>query len=639
MQLVAGYLVAMALSIIDSHPGRTRQALHGNRSQSVGRYRSIASIMLMLAMLVCLVEGGSHHASSYHSAFIKPWMKGSGSKNSPGHGQESGSSDVRDQSRPAGAKAIEGEKLGAGDRIHRVMKSGIPPALLFLFGTTESASASPLNRQAIVLKSPFFQGWLVRVTDHDKKGSFVLIIGSFSSKDSEEYDEHYIFCGIDSKKTGENARGTSECQLNCEIFPDPRSVTISGDKASTPLSRKLPLHYVPPTNITWRAAGLGQFTLSEHMCSADLKFDNFKLRFNATNRLPWSSNNPEGGGPEGWLGYTNLLPCHYFVHSVGSPCEYRIDIEPQPLGPGPDESLLPLPPPAPFFPLVPEREDQAQLGPGVGMDMPGLGAMAARGDRFRRHARFLSDYSGGRGQPTMNDFSAMDDLLIPRAPPHENIGVDAGAPATGGEAMARQKSRIVGRGLAHIEGNHGTFFPEGWVWAQAVTADNSASMSLVTGKFVIGPVAPMNSVLYLRTHNRTRVFRSTDMDRMQVRCIDHSRGEVALTAMSIKDGTKVEVAIKGSPQSWTKPSPVIHIPTAHGFSNNPGCRETYTALATLKCYRRVNARTDLVSLLRPEYELEEELEFPLTALEFGAGFLTRIIRSGVGFRVPWSSET
>lgn len=599
-------------------------------------------LSLWLALVV-IVDASSPHG---HSAFIKPWMKGaSGQGGKEGAGNEGSSRQPEEQSRPAPSASIEGEGVGIGSRVRKIFRTGLPPALFFLFGTTESASASPLNPQAIVLKSPFFQGWLVRVTDHEKKGSFVLIIGSFSSRDSEEYDEHYIFCGIDSKKTDENGRGLSECQLNCEIFPDPRSVTIAGDKASNPLSRKLPFHYTPPTNITWRAAGLGQFTLNENVCRADLKFDNFKLSFNATNRLPWSPNNPEGGGPEGWLGYTNLLPCHYFVHSVGSPCEYRVDIEPQPLGPGPDESLLPLPPPAPFFPLVPEREGQGD-GSGQGMDIPGLGTMAhpedraaveaavlmaAHGDggsglrlssRSRRHIQFMNEHAYA-GQPAMPGYSAVDDFLSPQA-----------LEGAAGEPAPKQKSRITGRGLAHIEGNHGTFFPEGWVWAQAVKADNSASISFVTGKFVIGPVAPMNSVLYLRTHNRTRIFRSTDMDRMQVRCIDHSRGEVAMTAVSIKDGGKVELTIKGSPQSWQQRSPIIHIPTANGFSNNPGCRETYTAVASVKCYRRINARSDLVSLLRPEYELEEELEFPLTALEFGAGFLTRIIRNNGGWKLP-----
>jgi hypothetical protein len=48
----------------------------------------------------------------------------------------------------------------------------------------------------------------------------------------------------------------------------------------------------------------------------------------------------------------------------------------------------------------------------------------------------------------------------------------------------------------------------------------------------------------------------------------------------------------------------------------------------------VNKRNDLVSYLHPEYELEEEVTFPLTALEFGAGFLSQIVRTRAS-RFPW----
>ena len=185
--------------------------------------------------------------------------------------------------------------------------------------------------------------------------------------------------------------------------------------------------------------------------------------------------------------------------------------------------------------------------------------------------------------------------------------------------------RICGRGWAHIEGNYGTFFPEGWVWSQAVNEDNTASMSLIMGKFKIGIVSPLSTVLYVRSAKRTRIFRSTDLDKIKVQRIDHSRGEVALTAVSLRDGSKVEVVIKGTSAWWVADALPIHIPTATGFSKEPGCRETYSATAKVRCFRQVNARRDVVSILRPEYELEEELEFPLTALEFGAAFLDTLI--------------
>ena len=124
-------------------------------------------------------------------------------------------------------------------------------------------------------------------------------------------------------------------------------------------------------------------------------------------------------GPEGWLGYTSLLPCHYFVHSVGSVCEYRVDVG--------------------------------------------------------------------------------------------------------------KETTLKGTGFAHVEGNHGTVFPEGWVWSQGVNRFNNVSMSLVLGKFSIGGLNPLSVVLFVRTGHLTRVFRSTDLDRIHIDCVDASTGRVSLT--------------------------------------------------------------------------------------------------------------
>jgi hypothetical protein len=57
--------------------------------------------------------------------------------------------------------------------------------------------------------------------------------------------------------------------------------------------------------------------------------------------------------------------------------------------------------------------------------------------------------------------------------------------------------------------------------------------------------------------------------------VDHSRGEVLVTAVSRLDGCKAEISIRGGPPSWKREAPLLHIPTRDGFSNNPGCRETY----------------------------------------------------------------
>ena len=544
-----------------------------------------------------------------NAAFVGPW--GAWSKaNSKSSSKSASSTSSSTQS-----KDLKGSGGASVDnRGRKLLKGGLPPTLLILFGSAEAVQASPLNRQAIMLKSPFFQGWLVRVTDHENSGSFVLIVGSFSMAESDKYDEHYIFCGIEAKKLSNDGFYVSECAFHSELFPSTDTVTISGGKATTPLTSRLPFHGSPTVNISWAAENVGHFKFQDETCEADLNFDDFRLRFNATSRLPWSNDlHANSAGPEGWLGYTSLLPCHYFVHSVGSLCDYSIELPVRDSA----EDFLPAPPPPPHLPGL--REPSL---PGISDRISSIFLARDHETSMRQQALYRS--IGGVAF-TSNDWSVL------AAPGTSLNGGASPRPLEEGENRNYKPERICGRGWAHIEGNHGTFFPEGWVWAQAVNEDNSASMSLVMGKFKIGVVAPLSTVLYVRSAKHTRIFRSTDLDKIKVERIDHSCGEVALTAVSPRDGSKVEVIIKGSSSWWVSDALPIHIPTATGFSRDPGCKETYSATAKIRCYRQVNARRDVVSILRPEYELEEELEFPMTALEFGAGFLeSRVGKRDIG---------
>ena len=188
----------------------------------------------------------------------------------------------------------------------------IPPVLLFLLSTTH-ANASPLNKQLISLNGPFFQGWLIRMIDHKNSLSFIFIVGSFSKYRSNIYDEHYVFCGISSPSYNNHI----------ESFPSPSSVTITSSKAPS----LIPIINPTLANITWMAHGLGSFTLTDQQFIGDFIFkDHFHISFNSTGRYPWNKDNHHlFDGPEGWLGTSTVfLPCHYYVHSVGSHCSYRI---------------------------------------------------------------------------------------------------------------------------------------------------------------------------------------------------------------------------------------------------------------------------------------------------------------------------
>ena len=196
----------------------------------------------------------------------------------------------------------------------------VPPSILFFLLGVKKCNASPLNKQVVAINGPFFQGWLVRSIDHVQQSSFILIIGSFSSAGNAEYDQHYIFVGINSPDRGSE---------HYELFPTEDDVIISStafdkNKPVPPLRSSNWISSISTTNITWSAKNIGYFECGDMNCVADLNLSpSCRLKFNCTDRLPWSKSNFKAG-PEGWLGYTPFLPCHYYVHSVGSLCNYMI---------------------------------------------------------------------------------------------------------------------------------------------------------------------------------------------------------------------------------------------------------------------------------------------------------------------------
>ena len=355
---------------------------------------------------------------------------------------------------------------------------GIPPLLLILL-LPEVREASPLNPQAVSLRGPFFQGWLFRTVDHSQNVSAIVIVGSFSSKKKERFDEHYICCGIHSPSSG---------HLHFELFPSPQSVKMIG---GLPLSQ--PYH----ANITWMADGIGFFHLEGDQGHLQLGIEDLRIDMKFKQRRGWEELN-ERAGPEGWLAYTPLLPCHYSVHSVGSNCDYSI---------------------------------------------------------------------------------------------------------------ACNQLRCQGNGFTHIEGNHGTFFPEGWVWSQAIGPTNDESFSMIGGKFVIGVLSPINWVIYLRTKSRRYIFRTTDLCSIQY-SISPADGQVSVTGTSFDGRCRIELRLESS--KLISYGPPIFIPTSSGFQNSPGCRETYTATVEAKVFE--------CAVDGSHWELRHELKFEQAALEFGGQF-------------------
>jgi hypothetical protein len=120
---------------------------------------------------------------------------------------------------------------------------------------------------------------------------------------------------------------------------------------------------------------------------------------------------------------------------------------------------------------------------------------------------------------------------------------------------------------------------------------------------------PTTCVLYLRRRNgKVLVFRTTDLDVVRF-TTERATGNLKLTATSLFKKQRVEVTIQTCGNVSLAFDARVQVPTACGFSNSPGCVETYTATATI----RVTDTTDP--------SLQEEYVFPLTALEYGGAFI------------------
>ena len=170
---------------------------------------------------------------------------------------------------------------------------------------------------------------MIYAIDHVNQVSAIVIIGSFSAIATKHYTEHYIFTAV----------STTEGVHHYEAFPEPEDVCIKSGESNL--------------NMTWTSSKHGYFSIDNNICQLDFRLnggtrsdnnnsssnassnDSTKresklachITFKSINRFPWSFDDPLTAGPEGWLGKSMLLPCHYYIYSTGSDVSYRIELE------------------------------------------------------------------------------------------------------------------------------------------------------------------------------------------------------------------------------------------------------------------------------------------------------------------------
>jgi hypothetical protein len=173
-------------------------------------------------------------------------------------------------------------------------------------------------------------------------------------------------------------------------------------------------------------------------------------------------------------------------------------------------------------------------------------------------------------------------------------------------------TEYTGKGYTHIEGNYGSFFPNGWVWSQAIHPDNKASFVLTAMKFNIGFIEPLAFMLFVRKGDKRMIFRTAGLNNIRYD-LDGIVGFVNITAYSLCGKSRVNIIITPKTSiAGGSFGPPLYIPTATGFTNHPGCIETYTAVANI-----ISSEYDYQT---QSYVESDRIEFPSTALEFGGSF-------------------
>ena len=166
----------------------------------------------------------------------------------------------------------------------------------------------------------WFEGWFIRFVDHAAGLSVALILGSMrlpgrSASAAGAFDEHLLVLAF-SDASGHHSTGHV-------VVGEREAVLLGGGAGPLPAS----LSASAPPRWEWRSQANGFIRGSGDALSLDVTVDGARLVANiSAPRVPWSESAPNRAGPEGWLGRTGLLPCHYFVHSFASPAAYELSI-------------------------------------------------------------------------------------------------------------------------------------------------------------------------------------------------------------------------------------------------------------------------------------------------------------------------
>lgn len=418
----------------------------------------------------------------------------------------------------------------------------------------------------------YFNGWFLRSVDVENRSSFCVIFGSLrlksgdgiATESSAGYTSHYL--GLSYL----DAEGKTH---TINYFPDPEAVSITSDNGEQP--KRWPDRFTD-ADFRWAVAGVGEVVVNSSGGHLRFKIPGLEVAATFGARRPWNKKKPNDSCPEGWLTHTGLLPLHYFVHSFGSDTEYE---------------------------LIPDGAPPVQ-GHSLTHFEANYGDVFPTGWVWAQGCSITPMQTQNTQSNTETDTTNSNTNTKTHVENSARYGVEPDIDVEKNEKFHSDRK-------VHSEGHIDSYIHE-----KTCTAIRYAALSgkrthfvLTGGRFVIGPLTTNQWVLAYRSDDIEWDFRTTDLDKVEKHVLSYAEGRLKVTAKSRCGKRIMEIDIHAPPDSFGE---AIFVPTHAGWSNSPGCVESYAATATLKCYKKENKRADM--------QLIEEVVMPLSALEFGGLF-------------------
>eukprot|EP00300_Choanocystis_sp_HF-7_P008592 c15994_g1_i4.p1 GENE.c15994_g1_i4~~c15994_g1_i4.p1 ORF type:complete len:234 (-),score=26.22 c15994_g1_i4:697-1398(-) len=169
----------------------------------------------------------------------------------------------------------------------------------------------------------YFAGWFFRVISPETNSSFAFIAGlhraivdsEAAGPTTEILASQYNFSWVVFMEN------TVERGLQHEeAFHPAKQVTIT--KRGVPITADPEV--ASPSEFEW-VSPVGSFAVNDSIGHLNLTFPSHRIEVSFSNRIPWDIHSPNAAGPVGILTYfPSLLPCNYFVHSLGSQATFRV---------------------------------------------------------------------------------------------------------------------------------------------------------------------------------------------------------------------------------------------------------------------------------------------------------------------------